>query len=139
MVRTRAQGVAPEAPLRAALIFYPAHVDVIVFAREPKESHLLIESYGGHIEHTHLDDRECFDFIAHSPCEVLLYTRNHPPIAGDRLQLQPATCVTLAKAVIGCRSWLVQTPGQLRRWILKNGGYSRGSQETKEVCRSEAT
>lgn len=32
------------------------------------------------------------------------------------------TCVSLVKAMIGCKAWYVWTPEQLARWLLQNGG-----------------
>lgn len=32
------------------------------------------------------------------------------------------TCVSLVKAIVGCKAWNVWTPEQLAKWLLRNGG-----------------
>jgi hypothetical protein len=104
-----------------------AHVDILVLT----EAHaVLMESFGGHLTVTDMEGFTAWRLIARWPGTVVVFTP-----ASRRRQRCPfgmSTCVTLAKAVLGCNDWRGQTPAALRQWALARGGIEYGRESTED-------
>jgi hypothetical protein len=100
------------------------HVDTLVFT--PGHG-VLLESFAGALTITDLELHVARNLIAGWGGRVVMF---RPGTRRRRSQwpVGITSCVTLAKAIIGCNQWRVITPLQLKRWALANGGYEIGSE-----------
>lgn len=95
-----------------------AHVDILVM--NPGHA-VLLESYGGILAVRDLELHTAKRLIDGWDGPVL---ESWPaPRLAPALPFGFTTCVALAKAMVGCDSWWVQTPAQLLRWVNGNCGW----------------
>lgn len=94
------------------------HVDLMVFDGGHAT---LIESYNGRVSLTTYESHVAHRLIERWPFAVVHYR-----LKQWRRSIWPlgmTTCVSLAKAVLGCNDWRVQTPYKLHEWAKREGGY----------------
>lgn len=107
------------------------HVDTLVFT--PGHG-VLLESFGGALTVTDLELYRARDLVAGWGGPVVMFAPGNRR-RRSRWPFGMTSCVTLAKAIVGCNEWRVLTPWQLKRWALAHGGLEIGSQGTEDYAR----
>lgn len=99
-----------------------SHVDLLLHA---PQGAVLVETHGRRVQLTVLEPWIADRLLSDWPGRVIsIEARNEPPPL--RPPFGMATCVTLAKSVVGCFNPFIITPHALARWCVAQGGTDLG-------------
>lgn len=97
------------------------HIDILALQ---DDIGMLLEPYGGTLRMTAMDREIALKLLWSWRGPMVSMVPDLSPIGHG--PWEPASCVALAKSVVGCNNRRVWTPRQLYQWCLDNGGQCLG-------------